>query len=398
MKNNFKYLVVLCLLIIIILFSCKKETNKSRISETEIENITIDLDNNIQVAYDSLIERVEFIKLETTEDNLIGQISQVFFIDSLIIVVDSENAKSISVFEINGKFKNTIGEIGNGPEEFVEISNVVIVPNSNLLTVLDRPQKKILYYSLDGTFVKYERQPFMLNYFEFLDSGHKAFNTISMFDYAYGRNRGKSLIVTDSTNEIIYGAFDDTYRDDFHYVINRPLRKYGQQVFFSTNLTDSIYIVQNDKIIPKYYIDIKNNSMPNLNDKGLTTDELYNFMDTRFFYNGDFIELEDFTFVNIATPWSYPFAVYHHEKQEVFLASGKFDNPLYSFFENAPIARYKKNGIVFIVSPYILIDFKKALYENNRNYKKILDELFKDVELDSNPILFIYYLNPNLGG
>jgi hypothetical protein len=45
----------------------------------------------------------------------------------------------------------------------------------------------------------------------------------------------------------------------------------------------------------------------------------------------------------------------------------------------------------------LLIDFKKALYENNRNYKKILDELFKDVELDSNPILFIYYLNPNLG-
>ena len=317
--------------------------------------------------------------------------------DSLIIVIDSESAKTINVYNTNGKFSHKIGAIGNGPEEFAEISNVVMIPNSNVISVLDRLQKKILYFNLDGRFLKYEKQPFAFNYYEYLDSGNRVYNIISMYDPIYGKNRGKSLIVTDSMNHIKYGAFQDTYRENFIYLINRPLRKFGTQVFFSPNLTDSIYIVENENIVPKYYIDLKNHSMSKINKKNLTNETLNNLMNTHFFFNGDFIELQDFTFINIATPWSYPFAIYSHKHKEVYLTNGEFDNPLYSFLEYAPIARYQRNGILFIIDPYILMDVKKSLYDNNKNYEGILDDLFRDLEFDSNPILFIYHINPNLG-
>ena len=391
--------VFLSSLIISVLLSCNRDNNarnKHVKGSEEIEHIIIDLDKNIQVSFDSLISKVEFIKLETNDQNIIGRISQVFFVDSSIIVVDSENTKSITVFDSKGKFKHKIGNIGNGPEEFVEISNVTIVPEKNLVCVLDRPQRKILYFDLEGRFRYYERQPFMLKCFEYIDAEYKAFNVIAMYDHAYGKNRGNALLVTDSINQIIYSAVEDTYKPDFNYIIKEPLRKYSGQVFFSSNLTDSIYVIENDKIIPKYYIDIRTNPMPILNKKQITNKTLYNYMERSFLFNGDFVELNDFTLVNILTPWSYPFALYSHKHKEVFLTSGEFTHPLYPFFKYEAIARYKENGLVFPIDSYILIDEKKALYKT-QGYEAILDDLFKELDADSNPVLFVYHMNTNLG-
>lgn len=393
MKIETKHILLL-LFIVSVFFSCKQSGEMSE--NSRVENIVIDSDKNIQVPYDSLIERIEFIKLETTEDNLIGEISQVLFVDSLLIVVDSKSAKSISVFDLNGDFKNKIGNIGNGPAEFVEISNVIIVPETNHVCVLDRPQKKILYFSLDGQFIRQERQPFMLMSFEYIDSQHIAYNVIAMYDDLYGEYRGKALVVTDTTHRISYGSIDDTYSNDLTFVIHSPLRKFDNQVFFSSNISDSIYLVKNDKLIPKYFIDIKN-SIPEIDRSKLTNEILYNYLEKHFLFIGDFIELDDFTYLNIYTPWSYPFAIYSHEKKEVFLTSGEYDNPLHLFFRDAPIARYKDNGVVFTVDSYILHESKESLYTKNKRYKTVLDELYLELELESNPILFIYHLNEKLG-
>ena len=384
------------LLIVSILISCNSDVNKKSqyINGFEkIEHIIIDLDKNIQVSFDSLISKVEFIKLETNDQNIIGRISQVFFVDSSIIVVDSENAKLISVFDSKGKFKHKIGNIGNGPEEFVEISNVTIVPEKNLVCVLDRPQKKILYFDLNGSFIYYERQHFMMQYFEYVDVHHKAFNVIAMYDHVYGKNKGNALLVTDSTNQIIHSACKDTYGHEFMFVMRRPLRKYGDTVFFSSNYTDSIYIVEKDRVVPKYYIDIRTNPMPK---QKLTDDLFIDYKDKYYRFIGDYVELKDFTLVNISTPWSYPFALYSHKHKEVFLTSGEFTHPLHPFFKYEAIARCKENGLVFPVDSYILIDEKKALYKT-QGYEAILDDLFKELDADSNPVLFVFHMNTNLG-
>ena len=382
--------------LLFILFSCNKTIRNNAEFEAQVKNIIVDLNRNPQLPYDSLISKAVFIKLETNKQNTIGQISQILFVDSLIVVVDSESAQSINIFDLEGRWKCKVGSIGSGPEEFIEISNVVIVPERKWICILDRPQKKILYFDLAGQFISYERQSFMLNYFEYIDTDHKAFNVIGMYDYAYGKNRGNALIVTNSTNNILYGEFNDTYQIDFDFVINRPLRKFADKVFFTPNMTDSIFIVERDKIVPKYYIDIKTNGMPRLSNKTLTNKKLDDYMKRFFFFNGDFIELKDFTFLNIATPWSYPFAIYSHEKQDVYLTSGEFTNPLFAFCQFAPMARYQENGIVYPVDPYMLYNSKDEFYKM-KAFKTLLDELYEGLDLNSNPVLFIYHLNTNLG-
>lgn len=51
---------------------------------------------------------------------------------------------------------------------------------------------------------------------------------------------------------------------------------------------------------------------------------------------------------------------------------------------------------MFPIDSYILIDEKKALYKT-QGYEAILDDLFKELDADSNPVLFVYHMNTNLG-
>lgn len=375
---------------------CKKSKSvRINISQVgEVENIVIDLNKNKQFPHDSLIEEVEIIKLETKKDNMIGRISQVLFVDSTVVVVDRYNSNLIFVFDNKGNFKCKVGGIGKAPNEYIEVSNVVITPEKHIC-VLDRRQKKILYFDLNGKFISYTRQPFMMGYFEYIDAEHKVFEVTSMFDYAYGEYRGCPLIVTDSTNNIIYGAFEDIYRSDFMLVPSMPLRKFDSQVYYSPNLSDSIYIIEKDKIIPKYYVDIRTNSMPKVDRKKITDKQYWDYSSLYYIFNADYIELKDFTFLNICAPSGFPMAIYSHLKKDVFLTTGSFSNPLYAFFNYAPLARYKDNGVVYPIDSYRILDLKKELYKMKVK-KSELDELYNDLNENSNPVLFIYHLNKNM--
>jgi hypothetical protein len=376
------------------LYSCTKA--KVHFAEDNIsaeEEIIIDAKNSKQLTFDSLIQTMNFIKLETTEDNLIGKISQILFTDSLIIIVDGRLSRSIQVFAIDGAFKYRIGAIGAGPDEYINLTNVCLVPQANQLSVLDGPQKKILYYTLEGKYVSSERTPFMLYYFEYLESGSKAFEVSNMRDPMVGQYKNCPLIVTDIKNNILYGACHDYSSEKFNFTMNRPLRKIQKDVYFSPNFTNNIFLVQDTSVTAKYHINIKENGMPPLNSD--ITNELFEEYCKKYFYfNGDFIELADYTYVNILTPWGNQCAVYSHEKRETYLSLGSGNHPFYTFLNDSPKARFKENTIVIDVDAYDLITQKEYLYKGGK-FKVLLDSLFENITEDSNPVLFFYNLNIN---
>jgi len=100
MKNSATIFVFFYL--ILFLSSCNEKEHKNSILDAE--EIVVDAKNQTALPYDSIITKIDYIKLETTDTNLIGQISQLLFIDSLIVVVDQEKAQSAYVFDLTGKF------------------------------------------------------------------------------------------------------------------------------------------------------------------------------------------------------------------------------------------------------------------------------------------------------
>lgn len=390
------FLNIFSFLSVFFLISCNKIAPQKALSKiSNIEEIIVDPQDGAFLPLDSIVRQVNYIKLTLNDENLIGEISQILFVDSLLIVIDNEVAKSVNVFDHQGNFKYSIGQRGNGPGEFVEPTHVCIMPNEKKIAVLDRPQKRVLYFDYNGNFAQMERTPFMLEKFEYLQSGSKAFSVSGMKDPALGKFKENTLIVTDSDNSILYGACHDYYdANRFTYVMNSSLWKYADQVFFSPNFSDTIYSVKEDSLIAKYYINIKENKIPAINEH--TTNEVFeNNSETYYYFNGNFIELSDFSIINIFTPHGCPFVLYSHKSKKTFLNNGYSNHPFSVFLEKIPLTRYQNNCVVGVAHSHMILAQKANMYKSGV-FDEILDPLFEGLTEDSNPVLFFYYINDKL--
>jgi hypothetical protein len=392
MKRNYFITVVLFSL----LFSCKDGEKSASIDRTQMESIIIDVEKGKFLPLDSIVENVGFVKLETTDDCLIGSISQLLFTDSLIIIVDKDISKSIFVFNMDGKLKNKVANIGNGPGEYVEASYVCLIPDKEQIVIIDAPQSRVIFYTYAGKYVDMiTKMPFLYDYFEYLKSGNIVYNICSLFDPQLGKNKDNQLILATSEDNVVYGAFKDIYSEKFTFTKNKILRKYANEVYFSPNISDTIFEIQDTIIKAKYHIDLGKKKLPKISEN-MTDDNFVALWENHFFFNGDFIELKDFTYVNIMLPTEYPAAVYSHSKKKTFLSTGIGNHPLFKFlFNNAPKARYKENCIVVDCQSHLIFSQKQELYQYSR-YKAQLDSLYMDLDEDSNPVLFFYHLNPDL--
>ena len=388
--------ILLSLLIAILLFSCNND-EKNKNSSQGTEEIIIDAKHQTALPYDSIFKEIDYIKLETTDENLIGQISQVIFIDSLIVVVDKENARTVNVFDQTGKFLYPIGTKGNGPGEYVDISHVTYNRLKDRLALYDKMQKRIINYNLKGEHLFTERPPFTLIYFEYLKNGGKAFYKGGTQDPLLGKLKDNPLYVTDSFNNPLYGDCYVYYKlNTFEYSSNSPLRTFDEMTYFSPDFSNVVYLVNDSMVAPKYHINIVENGMPPIDDN--ITDEMFQDYRNRYFiFNGDFIELDKFTYINIMTPKGYPFVLYSHKQKKTFFCNDQISHPIHPFlFNKAPKARYNENTVVFDVSAYFLLFNKKELYDNYEAHQGWLDVLFDELDEESNPILVLAHLNEEI--
>lgn len=98
---------------------------------------------------------VEYIKLETNNDCLLpgkmrfqgASIDE----DNIFISIDNER---IFRFSKKGKFINSIGRKGQGPEEFLSLSDFKINETTKNIFILDHVGRRILSFDYNGTFQK----------------------------------------------------------------------------------------------------------------------------------------------------------------------------------------------------------------------------------------------------
>ena len=98
-------------------------------------------------------DSVSHIRLETTDESLIGRVSQILFLDSLLIIQDRQT-HSVLFFDKGGTFINKINRRGSGPGEYVSMTRVMLNPDSRQIMVFDGTSRKMVFYNFDGTFIK----------------------------------------------------------------------------------------------------------------------------------------------------------------------------------------------------------------------------------------------------
>jgi len=118
---------------------------------TPSKNAEKNFENNVQIVFKSiesqstsLLKDITFVKLETNDENLLGNINQIEVFDELIyILCDS----GLYIFDLLGNFIRSIRCTGNGPGEFLSPYSFWI-DEDGFIFVLDRQLNRLLKYNL----------------------------------------------------------------------------------------------------------------------------------------------------------------------------------------------------------------------------------------------------------
>jgi len=141
MKRTILYTLLVCLLI-----GC----NNNRYDKDGMPVFGINIQQAQNVDISEYIDSVQFIKLQTTADNVMQYTRRAFFVNDKIVVLDGD--RQFVIFDKLGNYLYKINKQGRGPEEYLAIDQGLWDPIHQYVIIYGG--SKVMYYSLDGQFVK----------------------------------------------------------------------------------------------------------------------------------------------------------------------------------------------------------------------------------------------------
>jgi len=254
-----KQYIIPLIFIVLIGYSC----NKKKGNFSTIETISIDVRKmkpEMDLTYAIDTSYFEIIPLETNPDCLIANVKRIYLSNNKIVVYD-ELAKGAYIFNRDGSYHAKIRAIGQGPGEYPDYVNDIMVSN-NYIGVLS-PPFGIMLYDFDGNFVKKLSLDgsWGMNLFTFDDISYYLVNDWGRTDVGYyllfkidtKQNRVYSYLPypkSDEENNRGWGL--DKYYD---------LHDNNALIYFST--IDTIFnLTPSGEITPRYAIDIVYKKIP----------------------------------------------------------------------------------------------------------------------------------------
>ena len=139
MKTNIYTLIALC---VVLICAC----NGTKSDENNMNVIEIDLNQAKQISFTEWFDSVQIMPLETNSQSLIGNIDKVIFNGDLIYLLDGK-FQNVLIFDNCGKFiKNTSHLRGQGPNEYISMTDIGIDEKGDLL-ILDPYSYKVRGYN-----------------------------------------------------------------------------------------------------------------------------------------------------------------------------------------------------------------------------------------------------------
>ncbi len=360
MKKNLRYYF----LIIIIFLSCEKK------KEQYFNKIVVDFNTTQEINTSSFIEHFKIIKLSTSNETLIFQISKVQYKNEKVFILDMpENC--IYIFNNSGELEQKLSKQGAGPGEYIQLTDFY-VENENLF-ILDFTQQAIIEYDKDFNFINKIRLQNFGSSFIHQNNSYWVYNEPSgkVPDYQFTALNIRGDKISDVLSR-------NSANHQFNWTGVNVFCINGEEKYLSPRYNDTIYRITNNNIQPEFYIDFKKRKLPgkeNINN--------YDISDTNFFYlikHNFYISKKYLVFDYIKDMKRY-FCIYDRENN--MNVSGSVNNDLINDFRFFP--RWgNDNYLIEELAPDILInDFSQS-----PQFKPFID-ITKE---DDNPLIIIYKL------
>lgn len=382
LTKNITIMKILILYIIVIFpFVCCVSCDTSQLTQ-QTNGIYIDVEN-IDKTFDvtqlcDSIEVQDIIVLETNDDSLIGEVSNISIVDNQIFIIDNL-MHGINVFDLNGVFKYQIQHQGRARNEYIEMTDVFI--DTNNIYILDNGSQKIVIYNLMG------------NYEYMIDiSNYWAHNIFVVNDAIYLINKWSKtengmyrLFIIDKNGKLLSKqlAFDEEdcnryFSEECAYAISNM-----KNICYPSDNT--IYtILENGRCEPFLNIDFQKQAMPSKYTTMDFTETLKNGIHNKYIYGIERITSSSrYLFISYSylserynTIYDYQTHDYHNIKS--FNGGSTFNLPLNKFFitDNYLVAYIDANTFLLTIK-YSLLDKderNKYIQQVRRIEQKLSDE------------------------
>ena len=373
----------------LLLGSCNQNAEVTNLSS----NYTIDTivsASTSDTPLDSIIAKIEYVKLKSTEEHPVGGIDNLLITPEHIIVADRHLAKSIFIFDRQGMIQTVICRHGRGPQEYLSIFDVVLTPDQKRIAVLDNYGKKILYFDLAGNFLFHKDTPFYPIFFKYLDDENMLMVTYGLgaddpglVSYPYNNDL---LYCVDTTMQIKKSFMPNQFSKEFGASCTPKVKQFNSRVFASHIYSDTIYQVTPEGMIPKYWIDLSPvDGIANFWKE--MTPEKHETILNEIFFNGDFLENDHFA---IFRPFGdIPNILFSKETKKCYYL-GKSSSSVLGIYVGSVRFAYKDQFITVV--PAVELCGGPKIRNADQKYQKLEEEIKTGLTENDDPVLLFYTL------
>ena len=290
MKHYFFALIFASLL----LYSCGHEQNDNESDSDPLQVVVVPEQADMPI--DSIIEKVDYIKLGDTGDVLIGDVSKLWITPQHIVIVDKFKAMSIFVFDRSGNAQVVINRLGRGPQEYTSLTDVCLTPDQQRIVVLDNSKKKLLYYNMEGDFLYDKNTSFWIGDLAHADEQHIIAKTYGAQNEDPGltsyENKDDNLYILDTLMHIKQSMMPRT----------AILKQFEDRLYVNAIHSDTIYrVAGNDGLVPQYRLDMSAiNGVTNFGEESM--EKVMEIRKNNAYFPNDYVDGKDFALFRFSMP------------------------------------------------------------------------------------------------
>ncbi|MGL5227776.1 MAG: 6-bladed beta-propeller [Bacteroidales bacterium] len=241
-----------CLLISLLISCSETKQTIHMLSFEKVKSVSLDKAN---------FKAEKIIPLELTESSAIGDLPTIGY-DIDFFVYSRNNEHVVHRFDNQGKYMNSIGNVGSGPEEYAHLEDMSVDPETRTISLLT--SNGIFKYNYSGDYVSQTKAPYPAFAFYYDPYGNYWFysgNAKNMNPYKLMKHDSK-LIPT-----------DDFIEADLNLLPwgENNIHKNGEMITFHESFDNNGYKIENGKVMNQYAIDFGD---LNLNREDIPSDPM----------------------------------------------------------------------------------------------------------------------------
>ena len=393
--KNFIYFQCIC--IVIISISCSQGEKRILNADTIIYVNHENINEEVMKHASNYIEDVQYIPLETSETNLIGNLSKVILSTKYIHIHDNQT-NNLYQFDYDGKYVRKVGNEGNGPNEYIKISTFSINPETENIAIYCEVKQSIIEFTHEGLPISEERVGFVCNDFmyyknDYLFYGGRSWNK-NIFKNTFPE---QYRLVLWGKNEIKENYLPFKYNESLYRTSiasgNNSLYTYNKTRLIE-KCTGIVYELDND-ISPVYAIDFGKYTIREdfYSDRNINDNSIQRIEKSDYCLLSSLFETDNYVYiyyiVSMYSKYRMIFScIYSKKINELVNIGPLWVNDIDNISMPKVITSYNNNLIGYFDSD----NLKTMLVTNKNPLTPRMEELKETVDDFDNPIICIIKL------